>query len=354
MRSISPGMATSIATSTTLARIWRITKPDGTIIRLTDGVSDVVMGSETFVAKIGFTASSTYISSLPGSAQSAQIVCVTDTLGVSRQDIVAGKMTGCPAQLSVVDWKNAASGEMIMLKGIIGRIQVNNRSRATVEVLPRTAQTVTIGTELYSVACRNSLGNLLCTVPIDNFKTAFTVTSLATRQAFTVSGLNNQADNYYSIGHVIWQGGLNDKWISDVRIALANLQVQLFFPPPNRIVVGDAGIIWPGCDLQQLTCLNKFNNLLNFRAEPYRPQWNVLGTIAAPVTPAVPSPAPPAAPPPAPAPVVVEPDEVGPLNGQLYEFGGPIGPGDDTEDGRVDLDPFVDFGDTKPGNRFGT
>lgn len=291
MRTLSVNMAAALARgSTQFARIWRITKPDGTVIRLTDNVEDVVVGSEVFVARIGFTATAAYISSLPGSAQSTQLVCMTDALGVSRADILSRKLTGCAAKQSVVEWHNPSlttADELVLMNGTIGRIQVSNRGRATVEILPRTGAAIAICNEQYSVACRNSLGDALCTVPINNLTTTFTVTAVSSRQSFTASTLNNQADGYYGLGHIVWQGGLNDQWTSDVRIALANLSIQLFFPPPLGILVGDVGVIYPGCDLQQQTCKLKFNNLLNFRAEPYRPQWNVvaLPPAAAPIPP---------------------------------------------------------------------
>lgn len=47
--------------------------------------------------------------------------------------------------------------------------------------------------------------------------------------------------------------------------------LTLFLPTPYAVQVGDLAAIYPGCDKRLTTCINKFNNVLNFRGEPYIP-----------------------------------------------------------------------------------
>ena len=47
--------------------------------------------------------------------------------------------------------------------------------------------------------------------------------------------------------------------------------VQLYLPMPRPVQVGDTLSIYPGCDKRVGHCRDKFNNIVNMRAEPYVP-----------------------------------------------------------------------------------
>ena len=47
--------------------------------------------------------------------------------------------------------------------------------------------------------------------------------------------------------------------------------IELFLEIPFTITVGDKIIIYAGCDKRLETCIDKFDNIVNMRAEPYVP-----------------------------------------------------------------------------------
>ena len=51
----------------------------------------------------------------------------------------------------------------------------------------------------------------------------------------------------------------------------ATSQVSLFETMPFTVAVGDRLSIYAGCDKRLPTCIGTFNNVVNFRAEPYVP-----------------------------------------------------------------------------------
>ncbi len=47
---------------------------------------------------------------------------------------------------------------------------------------------------------------------------------------------------------------------------------ELVLPMRNTIQVGDTYSVYPGCDKNWETCKTKFDNMMNFRGEPFIPQ----------------------------------------------------------------------------------
>jgi len=56
--------------------------------------------------------------------------------------------------------------------------------------------------------------------------------------------------------------------------------VVLFLPMPNLLAVGDTFEAYPGCAKDIATCRDTFDNILNFRGEPYVPGQDALTAIA--------------------------------------------------------------------------
>lgn len=275
MRTVSNDLRDSIiASSSTLAHVWRITRQDGTVVRLTDAVLDFKLGTEIFHAAVGFTPTAVYQSAINQAGQSLQLVTAMTPTGITRDDLLVGKYADADAELSVVDYKDGSAGELKLFVGRFGRPKWTNRDVLTIEVLPTTSVAQIIGGDKYGDLCRNMFGDPdTCTVVIENFKTDFTVTATGGVLDFTVDSISNQADGYYTLGHIVWDTGDNEGVTSDVRISKADGSVSLFYRTQLPVAIGDTGRIYPGCDLQHNTCKVKYDKLNFFRGEPFRPTW---------------------------------------------------------------------------------
>src|SRR5208282_842282 len=75
---------------------------------------------------------------------------------------------------------------------------------------------------------------------------------------------------YFDNGVVTWLTGNNAGLSMEVQSYVPG-QVILFQPMPYLIQVGDTYTISAGCDYSFATCKARFNNVLNFRGEPYVP-----------------------------------------------------------------------------------
>jgi uncharacterized phage protein (TIGR02218 family) len=78
---------------------------------------------------------------------------------------------------------------------------------------------------------------------------------------------------YYQFGIVTWLTGLNAGLSMEVKSYVPG-QVTLALPMPYAISDGspiDTFTISAGCDKSMTTCRDRFNNIVNFRGEPYLP-----------------------------------------------------------------------------------
>lgn len=75
---------------------------------------------------------------------------------------------------------------------------------------------------------------------------------------------------YFAYGKVKWLTGANAGYSMEVR-SFAPGAVTIVLPMEYPIAIGDTYTITAGCDKQFGTCKNRWNNVVNFRGEPYIP-----------------------------------------------------------------------------------
>lgn len=276
MRTCSTQLAARLSEeSTTLARLWRVTRQDGTVLRFTDAVRPITIQIDPDVAPqvyrsdISFTASAIFTSRSFANQQSVTLTFLMDDAGFAEKDIRARLFDGAVSEVYVVDYEYPQYGTVTMYTGLFGTLTVSNQHIATVEVTPSqsTINGIGIGTEKYSQTCRASLGDTRCKVDLNALKQAFTVDS-ASGGSFVASALT-QANAHWALGFVVWLTGANVGKTSGVQSNDAGTtSVFLLSPPFFAIQPGDTGEIYPGCDKLRATCHDKFDNVLNMRAEP--------------------------------------------------------------------------------------
>lgn len=118
-------------------------------------------------------------------------------------------------------------------------------------------------------------------------KASFTVTG-AVSSATDGSHFNTnltQLDHYFELGVLTFTSGANNGLSATVSSFLhGSGAVVTRYPFPNVPTGGDTFSVYPGCDLTQATCTNKFANLAHFSGTPYIPVPETLldGGVSAP------------------------------------------------------------------------
>jgi uncharacterized phage protein (TIGR02218 family) len=125
-------------------------------------------------------------------------------------------------------------------------------------------------------SCDADLGDARCTVDIEALRESATVDDVTDARTFATGDLSQLAD-YFTFGVVTWTGGDNEGQSMEVKYQGASsdgndfiLQLKMFHP----IQVGDTFTVVPGCDKIKQTCIDKFDNVLNFRGFSYVPGQN--------------------------------------------------------------------------------
>lgn len=282
MRTISPALANHIAQrTTTLCRLLHVRRPDGTELYFCDNSNSVEFEGEDYRADISFTSSAIFTTSTILQAQNVDLNAVMSDDGFKEADMRARRYVGATASIMLVNYLSPGDGALILFHGIFGRIEISDKRRCKFELRPLSSGAGNqITNEVYSATCRNALGDGLppiskpggCLYDIEHNKGSFTVdVNSPTKNSFLASELS-QYTNHWKLGHVKWITGQNAGLLSEVQSSddtgFIELVSSLLFP----IQALDQGDIFQGCDKQLTTCHDTFEQVANFRGEPYVPQ----------------------------------------------------------------------------------
>ena len=274
MKTLSGGMTSALALeSTYLCRIWQLTLQNGTILYYTDHDEDVVYSSQTYVSDPGIEISA--VTQTDEGTQDATIK-VNFLASLIDEDMVRrGSLDEASFNLWIVDYKTIANGVIPLFSGKVGDIEFHDRYQCTVNVRSLLKASGGYSGDIYQKTCRAKWGDSRCGIDKEDYAVSFTVDTVASdQQSFTSSELASlgNADNYFSIGAVLWLTGENADLWDDVRTSVdATGTIGFALVPRFAVAIGDTGKIYPGCNKEVLTCDTKFDNLLNFRGEPFAP-----------------------------------------------------------------------------------
>lgn len=147
---------------------------------------------------------------------------------------------------------------------------VNGVVTGTVVNANNTAQTLTILQQISAYVSNQGLPNTgEATYIVPQYVTVAGSSQSNSQMTSSVTGF---ADGYFSLGYLVFNTGLNAGLRAMVRSSFASNGAFVFLSPaPYTMNPGDTFTVYPGCDKQQATCANKFNNLLNFGGFPFVP-----------------------------------------------------------------------------------
>lgn len=268
MKTISSELSAHLASEvTTLATCWKVTQTNGTVKGFTDHDSDLVVGSVTYMASTGFNPSA-----ISHNADMAldhlDVAGMLDSASLTEADILAGLYDFAEIEIFQVNYADLTQGTLKLRRGWLGEVSVN-KGRFVAEVQGLTQRlTKTIG-ELYSPSCRAELGDAKCTVNLTSFTDTGTVTAVTDNRRFEASGLS-EAAGFFTFGKISFTSGLNNGLSMEVK-AYEPGGIELALPMPYTVQVGDGFSIVAGCDKSFATCVQRFNNAVNFRGEPHVP-----------------------------------------------------------------------------------
>lgn len=167
----------------------------------------------------------------------------------------------------------------------IGNIEIRDNS-FTAELRSRSQHLQQKIVELYTPECRAELGDVRCGIDLDDsggtYRHDGAVTSISEdRYEFIDTSVPSYAaGDVFTGGLLIWNTpesadsytGNNAGFSMEVKKYSPSTQTfELFQPMPYDIEVDDEFSVKWGCDKSAATCKDTFDNLVNFRGEPFLP-----------------------------------------------------------------------------------
>jgi uncharacterized phage protein (TIGR02218 family) len=251
----------------TLRRLWRLTPMGRDTLFYTDHDRDLEYDGETYVSEKTFVASA--ISNQLGTGQANFEITTLLTADITKADVEAGIYSGGRVEVDAIFYDHIDFGVMPMFTGAITGVSVPYKFQAIFSCNGFAGTGQHNLTEMYSPTCRAEFCDSRCSLDIADFSDAGVVTAVAGIHTFNASGIGADL-NQYALGYVTWVTGANAGRRNEVQSS-GGTQVRLLIKPAFQIEVGDTFSIAQGCDKTIVTCEERYNNKINFRASPTCP-----------------------------------------------------------------------------------
>ena len=268
MKSISDELKTHLAQEvTTLATCWKVTRRDGTVMGFTDYDAELIVDTVTYQATTGFTPTAVE-SSAALNVDNLDIEGLLDATTITEQDILAGKYDFAEVEVFLVNYADTSQGRMMLRTGWLGEVRLRG-GQFVAELRGLSQQLASHVGEHYAPGCRADLGDARCKINLASYTVTGSVTASDSRVQFADSE-RTEGGSYFAAGKVTFTSGGNAGLSMEVK-AYGNGIFSLALPMPHTIKAGDAYTAIGGCDKTFETCIQVFNNAVNFRGEPHVP-----------------------------------------------------------------------------------
>jgi len=310
MKTASPALQAHFGLDcTTLAALWCVVRQDGLVMGFTTHDQDISYQSfgplpdplpVLYAASTGISNTASDSSS-DLSVDNSEVTGFLDSSAISEGDIRAGVYDNCFIIQRVVNWADLTMADMIQGAGFLGTVHMKN-GLFTAEFRGLTQRLTTSMGSTYGPCCRAELFSneaeddgswrpWYCNLKAaDYVQSGSVVSSPDAMTLIPASGLLEigsspyapAAAGWFSNGVLTFTSGVLKGKSFEVK-GWDGSALDMFLPFPVAPEVGDTFDIWPGCDhTPSATGCIKFNNIINFRGEPFIPGIDtVLSTAGA-------------------------------------------------------------------------
>lgn len=253
---------------TTLATCWKLHLRDGEIIGFTDHSKDMIIEEVLYRAESGIT---------PGIVQSScsigidnmNIEGVIDSDTIKTEDVVAGRFDFAELEVFAVNYQDSSQGKLLLKKGWLGEVVlVNNQFTAEVRGIGERTSAV-IG-DLYTPSCRVKFGDNSCKLNVELYTVSGTISTVNSNHVL-IDDSRAEETGYFTAGKITFTSGLNEGISMEVKEYSTGGTIILTLPMPYTVSAGDGYSMIAGCNKSFATCVNRFDNAINFRGEPHVP-----------------------------------------------------------------------------------
>ena len=250
---------------TNIVICWRIKLTNGKLLCFTDADEDLLFEGELYHSGSYFTPNS-IIRSNELAQDNFSINGIIDNNFISEKFLMDGGFANSYLEVFLVDIESLT--KTILKTGWIGGIKYSKKN-FTAEIHSLADKTKNLIGKCYSASCRAEFGDQFCKINKENYTVSGKITKLAETNNFIDESLQ-EPDDYFSNGMLVFTSGINKDCKYTVREFREN-KISLDSILAIKMQIGDQYQIIAGCNKMIDTCVEKFNNVINFRGEPFIP-----------------------------------------------------------------------------------
>jgi uncharacterized phage protein (TIGR02218 family) len=277
MKTISAAMQTHLNSDlVNLTTCVHITRTDGVELFFTEHDVDLTISGDLYTSALGFNKSAT-VNASQLSVDNLELDGFIDSVLITEADLRAGNYDYAEVLFFAVNWADLTDGVIKLRRGLIGEVILDDNGVFKTEMRGMVQlYSQNIG-EVYSPECRADLGDTRCQVDTGALSITTTITTVTDIRNYIVSNDGGNVDGYFKYGVLTFNDGDNAGFSMEIQNSTAGSKnIQLYLSPPTLPVAGTSVTFYPGCPKTVAVCVSKFDNILNFRGEPYVPEPGVL------------------------------------------------------------------------------
>lgn len=253
---------------TSITTLFRLDLKDGTKMGFTSFDKDIVIEDYTFKAFGGMTPSAISSTSM-NNVDNLDVDGYLYDDSITESDLQAGRYDDANVIIYEINWQDkpySFSKCRIKKKGTLGKVTVD-KGNFIAEVRGLTQPIQNNSNELFQPTCRAIFGDSKCKVNKEDYQQTGTVVSVISNTELMLSSIDS---GVYANGTIKFTSGLNENLEYEVKDNDSGL-VTLQLPLSYTVSAGDEFVITQGCRNIKEDCFEKFNNMINFRGEPFVP-----------------------------------------------------------------------------------
>ncbi len=280
MKSFPSGLVTHINLGqTTLTTLFKVTRTDGTILGFTDHDVDLVVSGVTYLSTSSYNRFNLNETS-DGESKTTELVGAIDSV-ITRTDIEQRLYDYAKFQLLICNWATVQStGDVgILTTGSWGPVTIEEFN-FRVELRGLGYRLNDIGGNMCQPTCHVDFGSPLCApggalasgTTINSLLQSGTVVSTDGSRTIVFSGLTNP--NLPDGGNCTFSSSSNNHLSSQIKTINWGTNTMTLQPGAILLVPiapGDTFSYMPDCDHKFFTCVNSYQNGVNFPDAPSAP-----------------------------------------------------------------------------------
>jgi uncharacterized phage protein (TIGR02218 family) len=273
MKNIGDNLKKSLADSSPeMVRCFKIKSKDGDIIAFSEHHSPLELEGIVYRSSCSSeeNSESRAFSDMTGS--SCGIVAIFDGAAIEKDEVFLGKFDGAVVNIFMVNYNHLEYGSINIISGFIDSLEISGEKiyfniAGIMSILEKT-----VG-DVYSPLCRAKFCDKKCSLAIQNYTFYGAIATVASDTEFHSedNAIKSKNRDYFKYGFISFESGKNTGVSIEVKQSYLG-DIVLNMSPPRVMEVGNQFKLVSGCDKKFSSCIERFENAINFRGEPNLPR----------------------------------------------------------------------------------